>query len=133
MTEPTEPTGSITGMSDVELFVRRQGTLEMIAGNSTIVSLQRPSFVDDGAGGERPGPVQVVLPQTFRIIALNRDVPRRISADGSEVQPSYRLLGRWNADVERGDFFVRDGVRYEVVWVEPDKLDATRAELVYGT
>lgn len=129
----SEPSAPVTGISDVELFVRRQGTLEMIAGNSMIVPLQRPSYVDDGAGGLQPGSVQVVLPQTFRIIALNREVPRRISADGSEVQPTYRLLGRWNADVERGDYFHKDGVRYEVVWVEPDKSDATRADLVYGT
>jgi hypothetical protein len=115
-----------------EIATRRRLTTEMIQANPSTVVLSRQSYVDDGAGGQKKGPIVELDPAVIRIIALNREVPQRTTVDGRTVTPSYRLLADSDADVRRGDYFTRDGARFEVVWVEPDHLDATRAELVYG-
>lgn len=115
-----------------EVRTRQRLTTEMIAANPSTIVLSRQSYVDDGAGGQSRGPVVDQPAIVGRIIALNREVPQRTTVDGRTVTPSYRLLAGSSADVQPGDYFTKDGARFEVVWVEPDHLDATRAELVYG-
>lgn len=114
-----------------EVTTRQRITAEMIAANPTTIVLTRQSYVDDGAGGQSRGPIVVLDGFIGRVIALNREVPQRTTVDGRTVTPSYRLLAPSEVDVQRGDAFVEGGARFEVVWVEPDHLDATRAELVY--
>lgn len=119
-------------LTNDEATTRRRLTTEMIAANPSTIVLSRQSYVDDGAGGQSRGPIVTLAATVARIIALNREVPQRTTVDGRTVTPSYRLLADYDADVRPGDYFTKDGARFEVVWVEPDHLDATRAELVYG-
>lgn len=119
-------------LSTGEMQERRNLNREFILSNPQYIVLSRPSLVDDGAGGVKPGTVAALPGQLLRLVALNRDVPMRTTVDGREVQPSYRLLGLYNANIVAGDYWMAGSVKYEVVWVEPDRLDALRAEVVYG-
>jgi len=119
-------------LTDAEAAIRQRLTAEFIAANPRTIVLQRPSRVDDGAGGSTDGAPTTVKSQVMRLVALNREVPSRTTVDGREVSPSYRLVAANDADLLPGDYWMDGPVKYEVVWVEPDRLDATRAEVVYG-
>lgn len=119
-------------LTEAEKDTRRRLTTEFIEANPRLVSFERPTMVDDGAGGLKPGAPDPLPPQRVRIVAPNRELPVRQTVDGRSIQPSYTLVSDWDADIAAGDRLKADGVTYEVVYVQPDHLDATRAELVYG-
>lgn len=125
--------GGYGGISPDEVRWRRNGTREMIKGNPISIVLLRPNRIDDNAGGSYAGTPVPQTAQEFRIIAQDLRVPVVRTVDGTEVQPQYVLLGYYDANILRGDTFQLAGIEYTVVWVEPDRLDATRAVLRYGT
>jgi hypothetical protein len=105
--------------SAAETALQRKATTDFISYDSTEVILNRPTKEDNEAGGYREADPIVLPSQTMRLI--RQAVAGRLNEvsliDGTVVEETYHLLGEWDADVERGDFFFLGLERYEVAWV----------------
>lgn len=119
-------------VSPLEAAVQRVITKGFISANLVVISLSRPTLVDDGAGGKTMTWISLP-PQNFRIIPQGGSGILR-TVDGKELSPEFVLVGYWDADVKKGDRFVIDGVTHEVIWILPDSAMSssyeTKAEVV---
>lgn len=115
-----------------ELAAQRRITAAFIAADSLSVVLQRSARTSDGAGGVIVGTPAPIAAQTMRLIPL-RDVGsvQRTTADGQLVDPTYALLGLYNADVQRWDTFTLNGAVYEVVFVQLNRQYECKGEVFY--
>lgn len=118
-----------TGVS-VEIKVQRELTHAFIIADPRIVVLERSARVPDGAGGYRTPPPIPVTGQVMRLIPLGDGAPERHTLDGRIVEPTYKLLGEFDADMLRGDKFTLSGVRYEVVFVSENTAYETKGEVI---
>lgn len=119
-------------VSTVEAQMRQAQTQALIDAEGISLSLTRQPWVSDGAGGWRRGARTSVAAQKVRLISANTQLPVRRTMDGREVSPLYTMVGMPDLNVQAGDSFIIDSVRYEVVFVQPSRVDATRAEVAYG-
>jgi hypothetical protein len=117
--------------SNVEVEVLRVNTKAYIDAAPTSIIISRAMWVSDGSGGRIPGTPTELEPQRVAFHAAALALPVRRTLDGIEITPEYLLLGTWDADIERGDTFFVDGVKYEVAFVQPDRSYEVRAEVVY--
>lgn len=115
-----------------EVALRTEQTRAFIDAEPIDLALVRRPWIPDGAGGYKRGPVQNIPAQTLRLVSPNTQLPLRRTVDGRDAQPIYTLIGMPTDDVSNGDTFLVDGIRYEVVFVQPKKFDALRAEVAYG-
>jgi hypothetical protein len=120
------------GIADVELRAQRANTVAFIKADSFTVVLERSVWASDGAGGTVKGDPAPLPAQVMRLIPL-RDVGsvQRTTADGQAVEPTYALLGSYDADMERWDTFLLDDVEYEVVFVNQSRQYETKGEVFY--
>ena len=114
-------------MNAVELKLKRRNTLQFINAEPIRLSLNRP--VTTRANNTRGGKTQLepttVAPQTFRIL---HQPPRRRRQENTPPNASFgeipyakdQLMGRWDMDVEAGDWFEWQGATYEVTYVFHD-------------
>lgn len=116
----------------VELNVMRRQTKAYIEREPVKMILNREEATGDGQGGViiTSGPIPV---QTFAFDAMSLPQQGQIrrTVDAQEVQPEYALMGEYNADVKRGDWFFLEGIKYEVVFVHPDRTYQVFAEVAY--
>lgn len=115
-----------------ELAAQRSMTTWFIRADQQSVTLERTEWIDDGAGGTYKGGVTPLAAQVMRLIPL-RDVGsvQRMTANGQSVEPTYALLGQWDADMERWDTFTIAGSVYEVVFVQENRQYETKGEVFY--
>lgn len=114
-----------------DLVKMRKDTKEFIGYNPVDIVLNRHDMVADGAGGVKRTLVPL-NPQTFRIITqATREQVFRRTVDGIEVQPEFVLLGEYDADIKHGDWYMRSGIKYEVVYVRDDRRYETWGEVAY--
>lgn len=104
----------------VELAVQRQATTAFIQADVTSVILNRADLLPNGAGGKIRSAGEPRDPLTCRLIPVGvayggAEVHEML--DGQTVQVHYHLLADWDADVEVGDWFFRDGHKHEILWV----------------
>jgi len=98
----------------------------------TAIVLSRETFVNDGAGGwKRSGVPQTRSSQDMAFLPVTTQLPVRRTQDGQEVNPEYTLIARYDAVIEPGDWFWVNGVKYEVVFIHPDKSYEIKAEVTY--
>lgn len=119
-------------MDAIEQEMRRKATVDFIEPEPFLLTLRRRPLIPDGAGGYKRGPEVPLAVQTMRLVSSNNQLPLKSTVDGREVQPEFLLVCRWDADVAAGDLFTLDATRYEVLFVYPNRTDATRAEVGYG-
>lgn len=120
-------------MDSREIAICRKQTKHFINDHPESVTMTRGGGrKSDGAGGYTVTPGAPIDPQTVRLIPqdLRTGVQSR-NVDGEEVSPSYVILGEYNADIKKGDVFVKDNRNYEVTWVREDRRYETWAEVVY--
>lgn len=118
-------------ISPVELAVQKELTKAFVEADVIVVTLTRSEWVSDGAGGSvRTDPV-ALAPQRMRLIPLGDGAQERFNSNGEEVRPSYKLLGKHDADMERWDEIILSGVRYEVVWVNENRQYEVKGEVAY--
>jgi hypothetical protein len=115
-----------------ESQMRQKQTQAFVDAEPTELPLVRRPWISDGAGGFKRGPATTVWPQHIRLVASNTQLPVRRTVDGRDVQPNYTLIGMPTVDVQSGDTFTIDGVRYEVIFIYPNKTEALRADVGYG-
>lgn len=118
-------------ISPAELTAQRRTTEAFIRADGEVVILERSTFVSDGAGGSVRGAPAPLQPQFMRLIPLQDGSPEQMTADGEAISPSYMLLGKHDADMERWDRFTRDGERYEVVSVNSNRQYECKGLVVY--
>lgn len=119
------------GISSAELAIQRKQTAAFIASDSVAVVLERPVFVSDGAGGHTRGVPTLLPSQTMRLIPLQDGTTAQLNADGEMIEPSYMLMGRWDANIERWDRFMLEGHEYEVLSVNQNRQYECKAEVSY--
>src|SRR3546814_13644660 len=99
----------------VEINVMRRQTKAYIEREPVKIILNRQETASDGQGGVifTSGPIPV---QTFAMDAMGRlqQGQLRRTVDAQEVQPEYFLMGEYNADAKRGDWFFIEGIKYEI-------------------
>lgn len=117
------------------VFNDRRQLLAFIQADPAVISLKRRAKVPTAAGGHTLGAEVTIAPQTFRLVQFKRRLTHGtvVGQGGGEGRVSslpYVLVGRYDADVQAGDYFDYGGLRYEVVALAPDREVRTAAELV---
>ena len=118
------------GIPAPELAVHRLNTVAFIAADSFACVLNRAVPVSDGAGGKTVT-YSPLASQTMRLIPLGDGATERQAEDGAMVRPTYMLLGRYDANMQRGDTFTKDGRRYRVVYINENSQYERKGEVVY--
>lgn len=118
-------------ISDIEAAAQRLLTKAFIEADVLPVVLVRSTWVSDGAGGSVKGDPVSLAPQRMRLIPLGDGAQERFDANGESVRPSYKLLGFYDADMERWDEFTLNGSRYEVVFVTENRQYQVKGEVAY--
>lgn len=117
-------------LSDAEVVAQRAITAAFVAADRFSCVLTREQRVPDGEGGytTEPAPVDA---QWLRLVPLQDATQDRTDATGNVVTPGYMLIGRYSADIQRGDEFTKEGRRYEVVFVLENKQYQVKGEVIY--
>jgi hypothetical protein len=115
-----------------ELEANRRNTAEFIRRDPARVVpvLSREDLVWDGGSFTRQNQRQV-RGHAMALIASVQQLPERRTVEGQSLTPEFILLGEYGADILNGDWFYIEGVKYEVVFVHPDRSYQTKAEVVY--
>jgi hypothetical protein len=119
------------GIATGELALQRRLTRYFIAADSLDVVLMRSSYTDDGEGGSVRGVAAARTVQTMRLIPLQDGAAEQLTSNGTQVSPTYMLLGVYDADMERWDRFTVDGREYEVVSINQNRQYETKGEVAY--
>lgn len=117
-----------------ELAVQRLLTKAFVEADIVVVTLVRSEWISDGGGGSVRSNPESLQPQRMRLIPLGNgssSQAERFTSNGEQVQPSYKLLGLHEADMERWDEFTLGGVRYEIVWVNENRQYEVKGEVAY--
>lgn len=114
-----------------ETDAQRRQTKAFIDAEPTDIRLQRAELTPNGAGGTRIGAASPLPPQTVRLLipTITSGQGERQLLDGEAVAIDYVLLGEWDADVKRGDWFYLNGVKYEIVSTRPTSDYEIKAEV----
>ena len=118
-------------IATAEAAIQRQLTKAFIEADVLPVVLVRSTWTSDGGGGSVKGDPLPLAPQRMRLIPLGDGAQERFDANGESVRPSYKLLGLYDADMERFDEFVLNGSRYEIVFVTENRQYETKGEVAY--
>lgn len=114
-----------------ELTMQRRMTDAFIKADPQELVLTRQTRVSNGSGGFTLGAPTPLPSQTWKVVPQNRQLEERETIDGVMVRPDFVLIGYHDADVQRGDWFMWNAHRYDVVYVNEKRDYETRGELVY--
>lgn len=122
-------------MVDASTRAERLQILAFIQADPSVITLKRRPKSKTGAGGYTFGDPVDVPPQTFRLVPFKRRLTHGTVAggaggEGNVVSLPYVLVGKFDADVEPDDYFDYNGLRYEVLSLEPNRRIRTAAELI---
>jgi hypothetical protein len=102
---------------DRTMAAMKRQTARFINDDPTTIVLQRNMKVEDGAGGYTTAPTDLT-PQVVKVSQQrSAQATERRNRSGEVVQPSIYLVMYWDADVQRDDTFVWQGLNCEVVWI----------------
>lgn len=121
-------------MTDLNIETLRQGTKMFIDMDPTTISLIPVSNVRQPGGGYAMVDGSPRAPQTFKLIwqgGINSGISASI--DGQNIQFDMILLGEWDADMEVGDYWELNGVKYVIQGFSPDNEYEKKAAIrTYG-
>lgn len=106
-----------------ELKVQRRNSIAFIQADGRMVDLLRSSRTSDGAGGTVVGDPVSVGAQLLRLLPQEDGATARTTSEGETATPQFILMGPWDANMQRFDEFVLDGVRYQVVYIDDRKYE----------
>ena len=121
----------MSGIQAAELEVQRNLTAGFIQADSKPIVLQRRTRTADGEGGYIDGEAAPLPTQWMRLIPRQDGSVERTTADGRTVTPSYMLMGRHDADMQRWDEFEVGGHRYQIVFINEDRQYQVKGEVAY--
>jgi hypothetical protein len=105
----------MTNARDTELKLSRKNTLYALKSYGEELVLKRPEFTSH-AGGRREGTPTTLLSQTFDI-SLSLVSSTVASPVGSDNTQTADLMGKWDADIQRGDRFTYNDLEFTVTTV----------------
>jgi hypothetical protein len=106
-----------------ELKAQQRISLAFIEADARDVILLRRTRTDDGAGGIAVGEPVSLPAQRLRLLPQEDGATERTTSEGESATPQYMLMGPTDANMERYDEFVLDGIRYEVVYIDDRKYE----------
>lgn len=114
------------------LKILRRNLDAFIKADPIEVTLSRPTKVDAGNGGWKPGIPVTLNPQQMRLVPFKRRVSDDVqnTQDGQLMLAPYILVGRYNIDVQKGDEFTHNDLSYRVHSIEPKSNDRTQTDRV---
>jgi len=113
-----------------ELTAMRAQTVGFIAADLESVVLVPHTRTPNGSGGYKTASGLPRSPQNMRLIPISTTAFERSTLDGEAVVPQFILLGEWDCEMTRGDTFVVDGKRYEIVHIQEKRDYQTKGETV---
>lgn len=113
-----------------EAAIQRILTRAFIAADANSVVLEPNKREPNGSGGYVLSAQPPRSPQTVRLIPITTTAFERETLDGKTVTPQFVLMAEATAAVERGDRFVLNGKRHEVVHVQEKRDYQTKGETV---
>jgi hypothetical protein len=119
-------------IATAELKMQRKLTRMFIEADPLEIQLLRASRTPNGSGGYITGtPEPVGGLQRMRLIPLQDGQTERYDANGKQVFPQYMLMGMYDADMQRWDFFQLNGTRYQIVFIDENTQYQVKGEAVY--
>lgn len=113
-------------MNEVDLH--RRNTKAFIDADPVTITLYKQERENTDAGGYKVLPPTPRDPQVFRLIPQGDIMPKVQTPDGTQLTPTYVLLGEHNCVMERWDTFELLGVKFQIVSpVRPDFRDPVNA------
>lgn len=108
--------------SAMELKILRRNMEQYIQADPIVIALERGTWAKTTSGGYQKTNSTTLDPQTFRLTPFKRRVTNYTAQtqDGSIQVADFLLIGRYSADINRGDSFELNGVEY-VVWAVETK------------
>ena len=113
----------------MELDIQRRLTGAFVSADEVQLVLTRRTRVSDGAGGYTWSDLSLAA-QGMRLIPQQDTARETQTADGKMVKPTYVLLGRHTADMQRDDAFTWQGSRYKLGDVEHKQYEV-KGEVIY--
>lgn len=107
------------GFRETEIAANRRLTRRFIDADPYQVVLSRATLIPNGAGGLKKQAPMNLASQTVRLMpqAVQGRLDEKMLLDGQMVEIDFHLIGDTTLDIQRGDWFFKDGVKHEVVWV----------------
>jgi len=104
--------------SETEIAIQRSNTRRFIDADPYDVTLSRAELLANGAGGKKKQPPSTLSPQRVRLTpqAVQGRIEEKALLDGEMVQVDFHMVGDIGLNVQRGDWFFKDGLKHEVVW-----------------
>jgi len=114
------------------LKILRKNLDAFIKADPVQITLSRPTQVDTGNGGWKPGIPLTLNPQQMRLVPFKRRVSDDVqnTQDGQLMLATYILVGRYNVDAQKGDEFSHNDVNYRIHSVEPKSNDRANTDRV---
>lgn len=117
----------------VELRAGRKLIDALIKAEPTELVLTRPGVVTENVeGGQVAAPPTFVPAQQFRKSMMKRRYMGEInSIEEGKIQAAREILiGRWNCDVQRGDYWTAEGFNYRVEGISADSARRSQVDRV---
>lgn len=120
-------------MSKQELILHRRIHRAFIRSDYVMVSFNRMQNVSDGAGGRTKQPATFsVRPQMVRVVpARSRSTSMIYTLPTGETVSSKdsMLIGEWDLDVQIKDWFMYEGMAFQVSFIRPERSTETLCQL----
>lgn len=120
----------MTTNDDAQLAALRQSTVDLITWQGQSIALVRPSQpVPDGAGGFKANTASPTTGTPVRrfLSRVRADAPDIADAAGQRRIQSFVLIGVYNDDIAEGDYFLEDGIRWNIDAIEMNRDYQTKA------
>jgi hypothetical protein len=123
--------------STSELRVNRRNTAWFIEARPIVIALIPQQRTKTASGGFLYLPLPPRVEQTFRLIeqasAYGNNPGLLQASDGKQRRVQFQLLGTWDSVMEVHDYWVMDGLRYEVAELLPFNNYERRGQVIqYG-
>lgn len=125
------PAPAVDGSASREVRINRRVTEQFIKADPVVLELQGHTLVKKAGGGRKLEPNEgKKSAQMFRLIPQTDVQPSVQTPDGIQLTPTFVLLGRFDADLNRWDTFELNGHSYQVVsTVRPEHSIMNRYEV----
>lgn len=109
-------------MTDIQQAELRKTVRRKIDAYGIYIQLYRKAApVSDGAGGRTRTLEDVMLTPLKRYLkSVVREYPKSENQEGFDSPTDFVLIGLWNDDIRKGDYFFVNEQRYDVFYVHFD-------------
>lgn len=118
---------------DQEFLVNMANTMAFIAADPSVIVINRPTEISDGAGGKVTIDLVDAFPEIVRMIPQGADNatanPITQTTNGSLDRPDFVMLGEPGLTVKRGDFFEWRDLTWKILTIRQSPQYETKADV----